>query len=85
MTLLFVLFSAFAITIPVVLESRRTRGDHILKQVGKEVMESKPVRGLSDRLTFLPQAGVAVVASATSVAVLVAILWVILWAVRLVF
>ena len=85
MTLLFALFSAFSILIPVILESRRTQGDHIVKQVGVEVMESKMVRQLSGRIAFLPQAAGGGIAFGGSVFILVAILWVIMKLVRFLF
>jgi len=85
MALLFVLFSTFSILIPVILEARRTQGDHIVKQVGAEVVGSEMVRRLSERIAFIPQAGVGVVAFGGSALALVAILWIIVKVVWLLF
>ena len=85
MALLFVLFSAFSILIPVLLEARRTQGDHIVKQVGTEVVESAMVRRLSEQIAFVPRAAVGVVAFGGSTAGLLAILWIIVKVLKLVF
>jgi hypothetical protein len=85
MALLFILFSTFSILIPVILEARRTQGDHIVKQVGAEVVGSEMVRRLSERIAFIPQAGVRVVAFGGSAVALVAILWIIVKVVQLLF
>lgn len=78
MALLFVLFSAFSILIPVILESRRTQGDNIVKQLGVEVIGSEMVRRVSGRIAFLPEAAVGVLAFGGSTVAFVAILWVLL-------
>lgn len=75
MVLLFVLFSIFSVLIPVILEARRTQGDHIVKQVGAEVVGSEMVRRLGDRIAFIPQAALGVVAFGVSTTALIAILW----------
>ena len=85
MVLLFVFFSMFSILIPVILEARRTQGDHIVKQVLAEVVGSEMVRRLSERIAFIPQAGVGVVAFGGSTAALVAILWIIVKVLKLLF
>ena len=82
MTALFILFSAFAISIPVILESRRTGGDHILKQVGVEIIESEPIRRLRERMRFIPAAALRFVAPVISFVALIAVLWVAMLVVR---
>jgi hypothetical protein len=72
---LFILFTIFAVSIPVILEIRRTGGDNILKQAGMEVLESEPIKKLRQRIGLFPTTFGRIVAWIISLMLLLVCLW----------
>lgn len=75
MVVLFVLFAIFSVSVPVILEARRTGGDNILRQAGIELLETDSVRQLQRMIRAVPATLRTVAASVVVLAIVALLLW----------